>query len=123
MSWCRRIRVSSTSSSVGYNTIADLLTNAERGPQKQNPLLVHFADSWDRASMFESGHLDNKEVRDLLNVRDLEGFASKMEEAVEKRLGMKYQDWVEGKELIGRDDLDSVSSGGGCGSVSSVGDN
>jgi len=97
-----------------HDTIEDLLTHAERGPQTKNPLVVHFADSWDRDDMLGRGHLSNTEVRDLLNVTDLEAFASKMEEAVEKRIGMPYDDWVEGKDLIGRDDLDAVSSGGGC---------
>jgi len=103
-----------------YDTISSLLTNAERGPQTKNPLLVYFGDDWDRDALLEEGHLDNKEVRDLLNVRDLEGFAGKMEAAVEKRLGMSYDDWVEGEDLVGREDLDDISSGGGCGSSSSV---
>ncbi len=84
-----------------------MLNHAEAGKADANPLLAHLERTYGnrRDNRLPKGHLDNKEVRDLLNTDDLDGFVKQMRTLVDERLGMSYLDYLKGNDLDGVEQL------------------
>ncbi len=82
-------------------TIMDMnLADAERSLLRFIPLFGRDLASGD------GPHLDDAEVKRLLGADDLASFAQKAQASVEKRLGMAYADWVQGRDIPGADQLE-----------------
>ena len=89
-------------------TAKDMLKNAEKGDKSNdaNPLTRYFTYSDRDSHSLRKGHLNNAEVRDLLNTKDLGAFEKKMKRQVAKNTGASYAEYLQGAGLPGADQLD-----------------
>ena len=82
---------------VGEKELVKVLEGADESFMSRNPVLKHFTA--------QIAVLDDKEVMKLLGTDDLAKFTAETKARVEAKLGMRFLDWLEGKDLPGHDQL------------------